>query len=298
VTRARTLADDVLLACVLEATARKPGNVHPGASFADLAYADLVRAAAAIAAVLGRPDPRGVGHAAWEATRRTRGARSAGNPNLGIILLIAPLAQVDPGLPLPAGIGGVLAALDRSDADYAYRAIRLANPGGLGRVDEEDVAAPPSVTLLAAMRMAAPRDAIALQYATNFQAVFDHVDRLAAAPRFADRWEEAVIGLHLELMARLPDTLIARKCGAAIARESADRARRVLEAGWPERDEGRALCADLDLWLRADGHRRNPGTTADLVAATLLAAFRDGRVDPPSLPQAAIPLLAEEEPAR
>ena len=33
---------------------------------------------------------------------------------------------------------------------------------------------------------------------------------------------------------------------------------------------------EFDRWLRADGNRRNPGTTADLVAASLFAAFRRG----------------------
>jgi triphosphoribosyl-dephospho-CoA synthase len=30
---------------------------------------------------------------------------------------------------------------------------------------------------------------------------------------------------------------------------------------------------DFDRWLRADGHRRNPGTTADLIAAALMVAL-------------------------
>jgi triphosphoribosyl-dephospho-CoA synthase len=34
--------------------------------------------------------------------------------------------------------------------------------------------------------------------------------------------------------------------------------------------------AELDAWLRADGNRRNPGTTADLVAGCLSAALREG----------------------
>ena len=40
---------------------------------------------------------------------------------------------------------------------------------------------------------------------------------------------------------------------------------------------------EFDAWLRADGHRRNPGTTADLIAASLFAAFRDGILPMPSL---------------
>ncbi len=38
---------------------------------------------------------------------------------------------------------------------------------------------------------------------------------------------------------------------------------------------------ELDFWLRSDGHRRNPGTTADLVAASLFAAIQTGQIQPP-----------------
>ncbi len=52
-------------------------------------------------------------------------------------------------------------------------AIRLANPGGLGRAEEQDVAAEPTVTLLEAMRLAADRDGVAREYATAFETTFD-----------------------------------------------------------------------------------------------------------------------------
>ena len=39
--------------------------------------------------------------------------------------------------------------------------------------------------------------------------------------------------------------------------------------------------AELDYWLRSDGHRRNPGTTADLVAAGLFVLLRDQRLNWP-----------------
>jgi triphosphoribosyl-dephospho-CoA synthase len=50
----------------------------------------------------------------------------------------------------------------------------------------------------------------------------------------------------------------------------------VLDAGWPATAESHRLCLKLDDWLRADGNARNPGATADLVAASLFAALRDG----------------------
>jgi len=37
----------------------------------------------------------------------------------------------------------------------------------------------------------------------------------------------------------------------------------------------------LDAWLRAKGNRRNPGTTADLVTASLFIALRQGSITLP-----------------
>jgi triphosphoribosyl-dephospho-CoA synthase len=288
-------AELATLSCVLEATARKPGNVHPEASFAELTYADFVRSAFLIAPSFVGGSEWSVGRIVLDAVERTR-RELVRNTNLGILLLLAPLACVPQGIKLREGIGDVLARLGRDEfgreeAKRVYKAIRLARPGGMGHVDREDVADAPTVTLLDAMRMAADRDRVADQYTANFSTVFAGVDRLVNGGRFSVDWEETVIDLHLWLMAEFPDTLIARKCGRELAEESARRARAVLEAGWPGSASGRRLLSDLDRWLRADGHRRNPGTTADLVAACLFAAFRDGILVPPPIPAAARPFV-------
>ena len=57
------------------------------------------------------------------------------------------------------------------DARQVYRAIRLAQPGGLGEVSDQDIAREPTITLRAVMRMAADRDLIARQYANGFREV-------------------------------------------------------------------------------------------------------------------------------
>lgn len=279
-----------VLACLLEATARKPGNVHPHASFSDLTYGDFVRSASLIAPSFEYAADWSVGRIVLDAVERTHRAL-ARNTNLGILLLLAPLARVPHGVDLDRGIGDVLAGLTREDAALVYAAIRLANPGGLGSVDREDVASIPSVTLLEAMRLAAHRDLIAVQYATGFSTVFAGGRRLAAEGRFPARWETAVIDLHLWLMAEFPDTLIARKCGRETACEASRRARAVLDAGWPKGESPSQRMAELDMWLRADGHRRNPGTTADLVAACLFAGFRDGHITPPPIPPEAADVI-------
>jgi len=277
------LEQSIRLACALEAAARKPGNVHPQASFPDLTYVDFLRAADAAAPELARAAETGVGPAVLEAVRRVRN-ECRSNVNLGIVLLIAPLAAVPRHLPLQQGLEQVLSSLDVDDAAHVYEAIRIAQPGGMGRADSQDVSQTPTVGLREAMRLAADRDAIAREYAEGYPLVLGRgIPLLAETLRFADDWETGIVRLHLTLMAEVPDTLIARKCGLETAREAARRAQDVLDAGWPATPAGRDRFAEFDSWLRSDGHRRNPGTTADLVAASLFAALREGAIAPPSL---------------
>ena len=88
--------------------------------------------------------------------------------------------------------------------------------------------------------------------------------------------ETAIIKAHLTVLSRLPDSLIARKRGSKEAAEASRRASDVIAAGWPGRREGIRLFDAIDRWLRAEGHARNPGTTADLVTAALFVGLREG----------------------
>jgi len=272
------------VACLLEATARKPGNVHPGRGFADAHYLDYALSAQAVGPALDRARAEGVGVAVLGAVRATR-AVSATNTNLGMVLLLAPLAAVPAGMSLDDGVSAVLEALTIGDARRVYRAVRLAGPGGLGVSAEQDVAGEPTVTLLEAMRLAAGRDAVARQYAEGYRDVFGLA--LPALVRALDDGrplEDAVVAAHLAVLSATPDTLIARKRGRATAEEASRRAALVVEAGGPGTAEGDRRLDDLDRWLRGDGHARNPGATADLVAAALYAALRDGLIRLPIAP--------------
>jgi triphosphoribosyl-dephospho-CoA synthase len=266
------------LACIWEATARKPGNVHPFHDFADTGYIDFLTSAAAIAPVLADAAGGFVGATVLEAVQRTREVARA-NTNLGIILLLAPLARVEAWPDGRAGVLSVLEGLSVEDAALVYQAIVLAGAGGLGQVPEQDVHDVPTVTLREAMALAADRDGIARQYVNGFADVFDHgAPALMAGIERTGCLEGGIIHAHLHLMSLLPDTLIARKRGAAEAEESARRAAAVLESGWPRTAAGRAALVELDAWLRAEGHQRNPGTTADLTAASMFALLRQRRL--------------------
>jgi triphosphoribosyl-dephospho-CoA synthase len=264
------------IACTLEVLARKPGNVHRLRDFEDAGLADFLLSAAVLGRGLGLARDEGVGAAVLAAVEDARRVVRT-NANLGMVLLLAPLAAVPEGAGLREGVEAVLERTTVEDARRVYRAIGLANPGGLGRSAEQDVADEPTVTLREAMRLASGRDGVARQYAEGFGDVFAiGLPRLSVELRRGRSLEAAILACHLELMARRPDTLIARKRGDGVAAEAARRAAEVLDAGWPDAPgSGRRLAA-LDDWLRADGHARNPGTTADLVCASIYAALREG----------------------
>jgi triphosphoribosyl-dephospho-CoA synthase len=270
------------LACIYEATARKPGNVHPSASFDEVTtYAAFVASAVAIGPIIGQVTTRGVGQTVLDAVRATRETVQT-NTNLGSVLLIAPLAAVPPEKSISQGIHAVLESLDASDTRAVYEAIPLAGAGGLGHIDKADVfeGAPPELTLISAMRLAADRDLVARQYINDF------ADVLAGTATWIENGlslgpglEEAIVYAHLRQIANSPDSLIQRKCGPEVAKEATDRAAAVLKSGSPGDPSYEKTVSEFDKWLRADGHRRNPGTTADLIAAGLFVLLREGRLD-------------------
>jgi len=269
------------IACVLEVAAIKPGNVHRLADFAGLHLVDFLLSATAIAGPLDRARAEGIGPVVLGAIEATRRVVST-NTNLGIILLLAPLAAVPESAGLAEGVEAVLAATTADDARLVYRAIRLAQPGGLGEVPDQDVTGEPTITLRAAMTLAAGRDSIARQYANGFHEVLDEALPALRESLHAGRpLETAVVAAFLHVLAHYPDSLIARKYGLAHASEISRRAGGLLDAGWPEREEARRLCGEFDAWLRDPGNRFNPGTTADLVTAALYAALREGIIELP-----------------
>lgn len=213
---------------------------------------------------------------AIEATRRWTHA----NTNLGIVLLLAPLARaaLDPtDEPLPARVVRVLDAASVADAAQVYAAIRLAAPAGLGAVPEQDVAQPPSVPLRTAMALAADRDAIAREYATGFATTFGiGIPALVCARAAGLAWPDAVVETYLVLLAAAPDTHVARKLGPAAAAEVSRQAAAVRDAGGVRTEAGRTALAAFDAALRDSRNARNPGATADLTTAALFAALLDG----------------------
>jgi triphosphoribosyl-dephospho-CoA synthase len=272
------------IACLLEVTAHKPGNVHRYADLPGLRFVDFLMSAMAIAEPLDDAAITGVGIAVLGAIEATRRVVST-NTNLGIVLLLAPLAAVPRTVDLAEGIEDVLAKTTINDAQQVYRAIRLAQPGGLGQVPDQDVAGEPTITLTEVMRMAAGRDLIARQYASGFHEVLgEAVPVLRQSLHAGWPLETAIVYCHLSVLARHQDSLILRKHGMARACEVSHRACDLIHGGWPEGEQAADRLEAFDLWLRHPDNRLNPGTTADLVTAALYAALREGTIPLPLTP--------------
>jgi len=266
-------------ACLLEVAAAKPGNVSRFRDFGDTSFEDFLLSAVAIGAALGAAGATGVGETVLTAVRDTRRWVSA-NTNLGIVLLLAPLARAaaDGGAPLRGRLSRVLAGLTVADARAVYAAIRLAAPGGLGHADAQDVRGEPTVTLREAMGLAAGRDTIAREYVTDYEVTFGlAVPALRRARGSGFGWSAATLESYLSVLAEVPDTFIARKRGQEAARAVSDRAREVLAAGEPRSPERARAVDAFDSELREDANRLNPGTTADLVAAALFVVLGEER---------------------
>jgi triphosphoribosyl-dephospho-CoA synthase len=277
-------ADEVVwaaqIATLLEVNTDKPGNVTRLQNFQDCSFEDFLVSAVAIGPAFREATQAPVGMTILRAVKDTQ--RLVGtNTNLGMTLLLAPLAKAA-GMGHPGGLRAaamaVLEALTVDDARMAYEAIRLAGPAGLGQVERGDVNNDKiDITLRDAMNLAKDRDAVAREYVTGFEFTFElGYATLRQLWQQGCRLSQAILQTFLTILAHVPDSLIARKNGLAVAKQVSDLAKGVLESGGIFTDQGRRDLQGLNHNLRDQQHRMNPGTTADLMAASLFVLLTEG----------------------
>jgi triphosphoribosyl-dephospho-CoA synthase len=258
-------------ACLSELEALKPGNVHIFADGHGMVVQDFIHSAEAASQEIAKPGLT-VGQRIFYAVESTWLAVGC-NTNLGIILLSAPLIHAafkSPQIALRERLKEVLQELTVEDAAMAYRAILQASPAGLGASAQHDVHGVPDVSLLDAMREAAARDRIALQYANNYEDVYRGAEIYKNAYQQWGRAGWATTVLYLDFLAEISDTHLLRKYGEEVARQVRDEAahhrKLLLEEENPKKYQRPLLEFDRDLKSRG----LNPGTSADLTVASLL----------------------------
>ena len=260
-------------ACLAELTALKPGNVHIFADGHGMLVQDFIKSAEVTSAVIAQPGI-GVGQRILDAVNVTWEAVAC-NTNLGIVLLSAPLIQAalfGSNTSLQARLNTVLNQLTVQDAVLSFQAIQRASPAGLGTTDKHDVNISPDVTLLAAMQAGAHRDMIAQQYANGYADILGFgIERYRQALAKWDKPAWAVTSLYLGLLATYEDSHVLRKYGAEAASNLCSQAKQydqaLLEQDNPKLYQRQLM--DWDAELKTNG--LNPGTSADLTVATLLA---------------------------
>jgi len=265
--------DAVMSSFIIEVNSLKPGNVSRYSEGHDMTVADFVRSAEITSPILCDPS-LSVGERILESVKMTLSEVGC-NTNLGMLLLFAPLLRAaELGVPaLHSNLGMVLQELDDKDTVYIFEAISHASPGGLGESEKYDVnnRFEGGITLQLAMTEAKDRDLIAKQYVTDFVDVFSIGFR--CIEDFALRWNSvqwAAVACYMGFMAEFPDSHIRRKFGLVVAEQIKIKAVPIAKA-FQENDspeDATEMLMKFDEELKEKG--ANPGTSADLTAASLL----------------------------
>lgn len=263
-------------ACEIELQAFKPGNVSVFSDGHDMTVQDFRASANVSAAVVTNPD-YSLGEKIYYAVKATREAVGC-NTNLGIILLCAPLMQAvqqrNGTLGLRQCLDNVLQNTTEQDADWVFKAILLASPGGLGKSEQQDVSDQAAVTLTQAMAIAADRDRIALQYTNCFKDIFDFgflTYNRAFVLSGDSGW--AALTVFAEMLAQYPDSHIERKYGKQYSEWIAEQMTLLCKAMETAKtlEEVLPMLHTIDEAFKAK--KINPGTTADITVASVLVVL-------------------------
>jgi triphosphoribosyl-dephospho-CoA synthase len=201
-------------------------------------------------ALAGFADPRAAGYLAPLARAALRGERSA----------------------------RVLATLSHGDIAPFARALEVAgDEGPLAGALRVALGAGQDATLRDAMRFSASRDALAREYARDFEVTRELAKpALLSALSRADSVRGALVQTYLEVLAEVPDLDVARRGGPGEAEDVSRMTRGVLKAGGVHSRRGLEGIANLDGLLRADTRLSPTASEAPVVAAAFLVALEYG----------------------
>jgi triphosphoribosyl-dephospho-CoA synthase len=299
--KARHISKCLETAILFEVSANKPGNVNFVVGFegtrvehflasavaAAPSFEEAARRGIAVADDRLRLSDVGMGKLMKDCVADINAWQKGGNTLLGTVILFMPVA-VAAGMTSLKNNAFNLSSLRRSikkvvesttpqDAVNLYDAIEIAKPSGLNGAPDLDVKANDSkirlikenVSLFEVFKIAASYDDVCFEWVNNFPITFDLAYPFMMKELKTKRLKTAIVHTFLKVLAERPDTFISRKIGQVKAQEVSSGARKVLELGGVETPEGKESVILFDQKLRNSGNDYNPGTTADITAATL-----------------------------
>jgi triphosphoribosyl-dephospho-CoA synthase len=306
--QAQHVARCLELAILLEVSAHKPGNVSVINNFEKTLYGHFLASAVAatssfetaaqrgILVSQGKIDAAdvGVGKLIKRCVADINTWQHGGNTLLGTVMLLSPIAAAA-GMTstteylnlqhLRKNLKLIIESTTPRDAVNMYAAIEIANPSGLGKAPALDINDPNSVgrilegkiSLYNIFKIAEKYDTICSEWVNNYPITFDLAyPSLTKRLQNKDDPNSATVQTFLEVLAKVPDTFIARKMGIEKSREISLRARHILDLGGIETSVGKKSLSEFDLELRKSGNLLNPGTTADILAAALALCILNG----------------------
>ena len=223
--------------------------------------------------VMAGSGTRGVGETVLGAVTASRDF--AGYADLRAAGYLAPLARA---ALLGEPAARVLRSLGREDLASFGRALGVSGyTGPLVEALRMASGAGREATLRDAVRFTAGRDALAREYARDYE-----VTRGLAEPALLDALGRAVsargalVQSYLEVLAEVPDPDIADRAGSREAEDVSRMANGVIKSGGVHSRRGIQALSNLDGILRADARLRPSATEPPVVAAAFLLTLEHG----------------------
>jgi triphosphoribosyl-dephospho-CoA synthase len=300
--KAQHISKCLELAILLEVSAEKPGNVNLTSSFEGTICQHFLASAVAAGPSFQETAYRGtqvaenklgigevgLGQLIKTCASDVNAWQRGGNTILGTIMLFMPVAVAAGMTPANKNYSFDFSVLRKNidlavksttawDSVHLYEAVDIADPSGLNDAPDLDVTDPRSkkrlikenVTLFEVFKIASAYDDICAEWVNNYPVTFDLAYPYLMVQLESKPLNTAVVHTFLKILSERPDTFIARKVGRAKAEELSSDATAVLALGGLETEKGRKSLTAFDRKLRLSQNKCNPGTTADLTAASL-----------------------------
>ena len=217
--------------------------------------------------------------------------QSGGNVLLGHILVLAPLVSAA-AICMKTNkkkiedfqlvLNKIIKETTVKDTLNLYDAIKICNPGGLGRIEKYDIYGDNSyneikqdgITLKRIFELSKNYDLISNEYSSGFNIILKE-----GLPYFSNAFKKfkdiniAIVNTYLKLLSDHLDTLIIRKAGKNDALAVSKAASDILSHGGISTNKGLNLTINFDKKLHKEKGKLNPGTTADLVTGVIFCAL-------------------------
>jgi triphosphoribosyl-dephospho-CoA synthase len=222
--------------------------------------------------------------------------QKGGNVLLGHILILAPLSAAtaiclkkdqQSFQNFKFNLNKVIEDSTVNDTINLYEAIRMCNPGGLGKIGKYDIYDENSVkyiiedgiNLKKIFVLSKDYDSISLEYSHGFKIILEE-----GLPYYLEKFKLtndvniATVDTFLKILAEHLDTLILRKSGLKSAKFVSKSSEDILKLGGISSEKGLKLLKKLDFELHENKGKLNPGTTADIVAGIIFCALIFGLI--------------------